>query len=238
MNPDFRASLVRKSSNVKTGPMPVSQTERSSCPDSCVFRGNGCYAEMGPISFTWRSLSDGRRGGFWADFLAQVRKLPMGILWRHNAAGDLPHVGGKLVPSLLRALFDAQRGRRGFTYTHHDMRDADNVELVREALAAGFTVNISVETGWAADAVLDLGFPVAQAVLPETPKRSTTPRGRPVLQCPATYSEDVTCVTCGWCARADRKFVVAFPAHGARWKAAANAITMKMQLALPLSAQP
>lgn len=233
---EFRASLVKKSTNRKTGPMPVSQTERASCPSGCPFRDNGCYAEMGPIFFTWRSLSEGRRGGMWSAFLGQVRKLTRGVLWRHNAAGDLPHRDGSLLAEPIRGLVEAQRGCRGFTYTHHDILKGSNLELIREANAEGFTVNVSVESGRAADAAMDLGLPVVQAVIPETPRRSETPAGRPVLQCPATYSEKVTCTTCGWCAIAERKFVVAFPVHGSRWKTASDAIMAGLQL--PLLFQP
>jgi len=48
----------------------------------------------------------------------------------------------------------------------------------------------------------------------------TTPAGRKVATCPATYRDDVTCASCQLCQRKDRKVIVGFPAHGMRKKAA------------------
>ena len=45
-----------KSSNKKTGPMPVSTTSSETCPTTCPFKGNGCYAESGPLAFLWHGL--------------------------------------------------------------------------------------------------------------------------------------------------------------------------------------
>jgi hypothetical protein len=41
-----------------------------------------------------------------------------------------------------------------------------------------------------------------------------TPAGRKVVVCPATYRDDVSCASCGLCAR-QRSAIVGFPAHGA-----------------------
>ena len=43
----------------------------------------------------------------------------------------------------------------------------------------------------------------------------TTPDGRRVVVCPATYRDDVNCKSCGLCQKA-RDVIVGFPAHGAR----------------------
>src|SRR5207253_1314449 len=102
----------------KTGPIPVSMSPRATCPISCPLRGNGCYAEYGPVSWHWNRLSNGETGIAWKAFLAEVRRLPKDTLWRHNVAGDLPGRGDKINTRLLAELVEANRGKRGFTYTH------------------------------------------------------------------------------------------------------------------------
>lgn len=92
-------ALTLRSSNVKTGPIPVSTTSRNSCPGACPLRGNGCYADGGPLGMYWRKVSDGRAGSTLGDFTC--------------------------------AIVQANRGKRGFTYTHHDMSVQANIDAVR-----------------------------------------------------------------------------------------------------------
>lgn len=54
--------FTRASGNVKTGPIPVTTTSADSCPPTCSFKGNGCYAESGPLALHWRAVSSGKRG--------------------------------------------------------------------------------------------------------------------------------------------------------------------------------
>jgi hypothetical protein len=53
--------LTLKSRNVKTGPIPVSTSTRKTCPDSCPFKNNGCYAESGPLAIHWKAVTQGKR---------------------------------------------------------------------------------------------------------------------------------------------------------------------------------
>lgn len=52
----FNVQLTMKSSNVKTGPIPVSTTGAQSCPNACSLKGSGCYAEGGPLGMHWRKV--------------------------------------------------------------------------------------------------------------------------------------------------------------------------------------
>lgn len=218
----MRAALVFASANRKTGPIPTSMTEPDSCPSSCPLRGQGCYAELGLTRRPWLAVGKGERGAFWQGFLAQVARIAAGSLWRHNVAGDLPHVDDKIDAPAMAGLLRVQTGKRGFTYTHHDVFDGEhathNAAVVREANAAGFTVNVSCEQPEKADRAMSEGHPAVLVVPSDAPRRTTTPQGRPVLTCPATYNEATTCATCGWCALSRRQWVVAFPAHGTRWR--------------------
>ena len=89
----MQVHLTLKSANAKTGPIPVSTTERASCPHDCNVR-DACYAASGPLALHWNAVSAGQRGTDWATFTNTIGQLPAGQLWRHNQAGDLPVAGG------------------------------------------------------------------------------------------------------------------------------------------------
>lgn len=203
------------SSNAKTGPIPVSTTSATTCPPSCPFnKGGGCYAGSGPLALHWRAVTARERGLAWNKFCAEIAALPEGQLWRHNQAGDLPGTGERIAAGELRQLVRANRGRRGFTYTHkHGHRG--NLALIRSANAAGFTVNLSANSLTHADELASTGAGPVVCVLPrDTTRNTTTPGGRRVVVCPATQRDDVTCASCGLCARRDRSVIIGFPAHG------------------------
>ena len=148
----LRFHLTRVSSNAKTGPIPVSTSSKATCPATCPFMGNGCYAASGPLALHWAAVTRGERGTPFAEFLAAIRSLPAGQLWRMNQAGDIPHNGtGKISRRFIKGMVAANRGRRGFTYTHHDLTKGENLSLIRYANRNGFTVNVSTESEAAAD---------------------------------------------------------------------------------------
>jgi len=229
----LRLSLVLSSKNRKTGEIPVSMTSAGTCPPSCGFYGKGCYAEQHLLGMHWRKLSDGE-GLSWGDFCQAVRELPLGQLWRHNEAGDLPGDGDVIDVTRFLALVIANHGRRGFTYTHKPMRVEDmepdikqadalrierqNRAVVEEANRNGFTVNLSADTLEQADALAELGIaPVVVTIPHDTPRRAglRSPAGRHVVVCPAD-GEKVTCASCQLCTVRTRKSIVGFPAHGNR----------------------
>lgn len=214
-----RFALTIKSRNAKTGPIPVSTTSRESCPASCPLRANGCYADGGPLGMFWDKVTDGRAGGTLGEFVGAIAALPAGQLWRHNQAGDLPaDASGAIDTAALGAIVSANAGRRGFTYTHHDVTRPENAAAVRDANRAGFTINLSGNSLAHADALaaLEVG-PVVAIVEPGGPQSGLTPAGRKYTVCPAQRRDDVSCATCQLCAR-QRDVVVAFEAHGVRTK--------------------
>jgi hypothetical protein len=204
-----------KSGNEKTGPIPVTTSSKETCWKGCPFYSN-CYASGGPLAIHWKLVTKGARGGTFASLLDNIRALPANQRFRHNQAGDLPGAGGRINPAEMRALIEAARGKRGFTYTHKPLT-APNVALIRESNAAGFSVNASANSLRHADDILDShpDIPVCAVVPMDAPRRMTTPSGRRVVSCPATAEgSTVTCATCGLCAFARRDYVIAFHAHG------------------------
>lgn len=194
--------------------MPVTTTSANTCPASCSFRGNGCYAESGPLALHWKAVTAGRRGGTFDQLLDGIRTLPRNALWRHNQAGDLtPIAPGVIDAQKLLQLALANRGRRGFTYTHYPMTP-ENVEAVKHTNALGFTINLSAETLEQADEHADFGVAPVVVVLPVDAVRPTkTPAGRHVIVCPASLG-NTDCLTCGICQQRNRRVIVGFPAHG------------------------
>ena len=210
----MQVHLTLKSANVKTGPIPVSTTERASCPPDCAMK-SACYAASGPLALHWAAVSAGTRGTDWSTFVGTIAQLPAGQVWRHNQAGDLPVTPAGTIDAVkLGQLVHANTGRRGFTYSHH--RDAASIDWIRHANAWGFTVNLSANNLADADTLADHHAGPVVVVLPSAQTANTrTPAGRPVVVCPATQRDDVTCASCQLCQR-QRDVIVGFPAHGTR----------------------
>lgn len=225
----MRIHLTKVSTNVKTGPMPVSTTEKASCPQNCSLKGNGCYAESGPLGIHWAAVSNGKRGTDWQQFCEDIAKLPKGIVWRHNQAGDLPTLDNvNIDASLLLQLVEANKGRNGFTYTHYPVIGNNwNAGLIENANKLGLTINLSAESYAEADNLAALGIaPVVTIQAEEMPKTTYTPAGRKVITCPATYRDDVSCYTCKLCQKQNRP-IIAFPVHGTSRKKAAKVFMLK-----------
>jgi hypothetical protein len=149
--------LTLKSRNKKTGPIPVSTTSADSCPPSCPFMDNGCYAKGGPLAIVWQQVDD--------------------------IGTDLATFCDTVASAIAKANRD------------------------------GFTINLSGNNLDHADALADLGIAPVVTVLPSDGTSTTTPKGRKVVQCPATSRDDVSCKTCQLCQR-QRDVIVGFPAHG------------------------
>jgi hypothetical protein len=217
--------FTRTSRNAKTGPIPVTTTSEESCPAACPLKRNGCYAEGGPLAILWRKVTERKAGMAWDAAMAEIAKLPKGTLWRHNQAGDLPGIGNAIDADAMASLTRANKGKRGYTYTHKPMT-ADNAAAVSDAIAQGFAVNLSANDLSHADELASLGIAPVVVVLPADATRATmTPQGRKVAICPATISDDVNCASCGLCALTGRKAIIGFPAHGAS-KRKASAVAM------------
>lgn len=224
---NYNVSLTLVSRNAKTGPIPVSTTSAETCPTSCPFNNKGgCYAGNGPLNLFWQKVTARKLGVAWDEFTKQVSKLSKGVLWRHNQAGDLPGDGIDIDIAAMLKLIKANKGKRGFTYTHYDALGNDNnAEIIAQANKAGFTVNLSANNLDHADKLAALNIAPVAVVLPSTVHgnvKLATPEGRKVIVCPATYRDNVSCASCGLCAL-QRDAIVGFPAHGVQ-KRKADAI--------------
>lgn len=207
--------FIRRSDNRKTGPIPTTYSERGTCPPSCPHYRSDCYAEDFYTRLSWDKVP--ARGGTLAALVQHIESLPPGQLWRFNVAGDLPGAGEAVDARALGWIVKANTGRRGFTYTHKKTPAA--VRWALEATRWGFTVNLSADDAGEADALAAHGLPLTCIVPMDTPERTATPAGRPIVVCPA-QTRETTCKDCGLCQRPNRAVIVGFRAHGTRAKAA------------------
>lgn len=206
------------SGNTKTGPMPVSTSNSSTCPDACPIKAKGCYAKYGPVGMHWRKLDAGesKNAVEWVDFVKQVKAIPRGSLWRHNQAGDLNGSDNMIDKLALLELVKANSGKRGFTYTHYPVIDNGlNRCLVAYANHEGFTINLSGNDVNHADKLKALNIAPVVVIMPrDADKVSTTPAGNKVVICPAENTDKVNCLKCGLCQDAKRDYIIGFRAHG------------------------
>jgi ferredoxin len=231
--------LTNASTNKKTGPIPVSTISKLTCPSACPLKGaNGCYAENYPLKGHWDKVTTGERGTDFEGFIQKVRRLPNGI-WRHAQAGDLPGADNEIDDRQLQTLAAANQNRPVIAYTHKPMTP-ENLKSLQTAQKAGFHVNLSANKLSEIDQLAETGLSVV-TVLPSVYGRMTkgkaytetladykerlrdlesvTPSGIRIAVCPATYLDDVTCQSCGACAKIrPANTAIGFPAHGIRYK--------------------
>lgn len=206
--------LTRISNNQKTGKIPVSTTSADTCPDSCPLKSAGCYAKSGKLSMHWNAVTANKRGVDFETFIESIRRLPRGQLWRHNQAGDLPGLNETIDKVALERLVQANRGKRGFTYTHKPMTP-ENMAAIKVANANGFTINLSANSLSHADQLKALNVaPIAAIITSDSPKTFRTSGGNKVVTCPAQTSERVTCEKCKLCSLSSREYIIGFLPHG------------------------
>ena len=214
----YNVHITMKSNNKKVGKIPVSTTSASTCPAICPFNHaneGGCYANAGPLAMHWAKVTDGNRGDTWSVFTGKIANLKEGQLWRHNQAGDWAGDGNTLDAKANFQLSEANKGKRGWTYTHYDViNNKHNANVVEQMVRDGFVVNLSGNNLTHADELYDTRVAPVTTVLPSDQMTNTvTPKGRKVVVCPAVVKDDVSCEDCQLCARL-RDAIVGFPAHG------------------------
>ena len=238
-----QVALNLHSQNAKVGLMPTTVSSKATCPISCPLnhsKKGGCYASVGPLNIHWQHVTNGTRGTSYEEFIKQIKSLPKDQIFRHNVAGDLQGDGVNIDAGALVKLVMANKGRRGFTYTHYTNTEK-NLKAAKFANDNGFTVNLSANSLSDVDKLIGKGSPVV-CVLPfqyqrrynqrlheflETEREykirlsllpMQTKKGNIIIICPATSKDNVTCASCQLCQKAKRSVTIGFPAHGTKWK--------------------
>lgn len=197
----------------------------ATCPDSCAFKGAGCFASAGASHLTMRRLNEAAKG--WPALevtLAEARAIDKAFSRGVPQDGMLGgrdlrlHVGGEVsCRQGARALGEAARrwlergGGQIWTYSHRWR------EIPRAAWGP-ISVLASCETGEDLDVAAAAGYAPAITV-PEFPARTrfTVPGSdRTVIACPAELGS-TTCSSCRLCldrAVLERGEAIGFAAHG------------------------
>ena len=230
----------------KLGSIPATYSPRETCPDSCRYKDNGCYAESGNTRLVHINEREDVPRWTWSELMLKIRGIMKGSLWRFNIGGDLPGIGDFIIVRMVRDLISANVGKKGFTFTHKPVLGpqwAINRSIIKEANEKGFTINLSGDNFAHADQLAELKIGPVVMVLPRKYIRKTkkktnglfaeslreyrerisqypmkTPAGNKIVVCPATFLEGMTCAKCQLCANISRKSIPGFPAHGARFK--------------------
>jgi hypothetical protein len=172
------------SQNAKTGPIPVTITEKASCWTGCALYDKGCYAFYGALGHFWSGVSEGTRGGSWDELCAKVAALPKRTLWRYAQAGDLPGIDDAIDAGLLRQLVIANRGKRVIAFTHKPVlpdkaTTALNRSVIAVANTVGFTINLSANNSAEADVLADLEIgPVVTILAHDYARRAVRHRAK------------------------------------------------------------
>lgn len=193
-------------------------TGGNSCPDSCPFKGQGCYGESGTMLFQSNRLNNG--GGVPITELKQwvEDNIPLSRPIRHNVYGDMCN-GNDLDEELIDYLCECFTGRPAWTYTHARKTER-NFRIAKEAIEKGFVINFSCESIEEVEKVRAAGLPAVLAC--ESIKEDFIYNGTKYMNCPSN-TVGKKCSDCTICRTATRNVVVCFPAHGARKKKAIEA---------------
>lgn len=217
--PNPAAIAVETSTNAKLGPVSASYASQASCPRSCPWYGNGCYAERGLVGWQTRRLNRSavRGAARIADAEARaIDALTGDRLLRLHVVGDArtdaaAKVLGAAAHRYSRRGNAPRHGRKVWTYTHAWRT------VSRESWGESVSVLASVETVRDARAAMARGYAAAVVVSAFEREGAYPIDGVTVIPCP-NQTRGVTCRDCGLCRDDERLraagLVIAFQAHG------------------------
>lgn len=212
------AHAVDRYSGRKLGIASATYASQRSCPSSCPLRGQGCYAEQGPLGIHTRRLNASDPSAD-PDTIAHVEaeKIREIVSGRYDLR--LHVVGDATTESGASILAEAsgkvlRKKRRAWTYTHA-------WEMVDRASWGGVSVLASAETAEQVEDAHEKGYATA-LIVPEFQERKLyRADGLSLLPCPnQAISKNITCSDCNLC-KDDRRLhakgiTIAFEAHGSR----------------------
>lgn len=229
MLPTLGYNITEVSGNQKTGPIITTRHPQASCPVTCPFLGNGCYAENFPLSKHWRD--DLTRGMTFETYIERLYRLidyrnrtGQSSMVRLVEAGDIGN-GVELSPQAVHLAEAVKQASTVIWYSHY-YPTPENLPGYRSILDR-VCINVSADSPTMADAYVSLGLPTVVVLPIGTPNVSTTPQGRKIVACPAEKASGrVTCQTCRLCGIKDRDYIIGFRAHGGRKKLVNQIVTV------------
>jgi hypothetical protein len=213
------AIAVETSTNAKLGPVSATYASQSSCPRSCPWFGNGCYAERGLVGYQTRRLNRSALRGALRIAEAEARAIDTltgDRLLRLHVVGDARTDAaarelGAAADRYSRRGNAPRRGKKVWTYTHAWR------SVTRESWGDAVSVLASVETVRDARTPMAAGYAAAVVVAAFEREGAYRIDGVTVVPCPQ-QTRGVTCRDCGLCRDDERLraagLVIAFQAHG------------------------
>lgn len=216
--------IVANSNNRKTGAIPVTYRPMTTCPTDCPFLPTG---EIGGCYGTGRLFGMAGKLAGDLDVEAATWKVRLGKdraarYLRDRVVGDVVTDAGTLDRDYIEGIAAVALENKlvPFGYTHAWRTfTPDDVIFLRKN---GYVMNASTETYADAQRAVDLGLPVV--IVDDDTEEGATVAGRRLITCPAEVRDDVTCASCGLCAKPDRQVIVRFTTHGNVRKRAQQAI--------------
>jgi hypothetical protein len=187
----------------------------ATCPRTCPYLGNGCYAEGGNVALHQRVASADRRAALVGAAVVMVWAARTDRTARLHVSGDMMGPDGKVDHTYVHGLTDIARtvrelrgGDRPVAWTYTHATSGPWVELLREA---GVAVRLSDRGGeWGAVVVADREGARLRRGTRDARGRFQRPERTAV--CPAQLG-DTDCASCKLCwSRPD--VTIAFLAHG------------------------
>jgi hypothetical protein len=228
MRKSFKPSTaVEKSNNRKltnAGHFSATYACQTTCPDSCVFRNSGCYAETGNTGYTTNrlNLSKERSHIKIAKIEAkQILSLSGQNPLRLHVVGDCKSDKAAKIVSEACHEYASRYGMPVYTYTHARrvkkeswgtvsvFRSCETVRQCQQAHIAGFASTLVVDKF-------------------KDTKKHYIGRGMYGIPCPVQTGRRVSCATCKLCFSADKLHsqnnVILFSVHGALKQKAVDAL--------------
>ena len=218
--------IIGNSANKKTGHMPVTYRPMTTCPPDCVFLPSG---PIGGCYGTGRIFAMADRRAMYltiAQAISEIQKsrpTKARVKYlRDRVVGDVITPDMTMDRNYLQAISDVARheGLIPFGYTHawryFTRRDVQFIKRI------GYVMNASCETVEDVEVAVSLGLlpTIVDNDLPE----GAIVAGYRVVTCPAQTRDEVTCASCGLCAKAQRKALVRFRIHGTARNKAIEAV--------------
>jgi hypothetical protein len=226
MNNKF-VTFVEDSKNEKTGPVAATYASiKATCPSTCQLKDEGCYAQTGNVGMHLRRLDNNADGVspleaaieeaklIKASFKGKVLPYPKNL--RLHVSGDTTTKQGAKV---LSEAVDDYKNRKGglvWSYTHAWRT------VPRSAWTKNISILGSVDSVDEIKKVRRKGYAPAIVVPYFENHKAFSMKGTATkfIPCPAQTKENVTCVDCKLCMRADdlheRNYGIAFASHGVR----------------------
>ncbi len=225
MNSDKIAIFVEDSKNEKTGPCAATYVTINACPNTCQLKNNGCYASLGNVGIHVSRLDKNAEANNSTPMDAALQEanliknsfkgksIPYGKHLRLHVSGDTTTKEGAKV---LSEAIDGYKKRGGglvWSYTHAHRT------VPRSAWTKNISILGSVDSIEEVKKVRRKGYAPAIVVTHFDSHKAFSIKGckTKFIPCPAQTKENVTCVDCKLCMRADdlyeRNYGIAFAAH-------------------------